>query len=80
VKSGDLIVLYTKRGVSKERVNKDGSTSHFYYWGLADPVWGLEDFVAVVVHIDQWQSTLGPPKLEKEVVDPESPKTETRRV
>jgi hypothetical protein len=58
VKKGDLVVLYTKNGVQKERVNKDGSTSHFYYWGMKEPFWNDPKFVAVLVQIDQWSSTV----------------------
>jgi len=58
VKAGDTIVLYTKPGNRKERVNKDGSTSHFFYWGIASPIWTGPEYVAVIAHIDEWLSTL----------------------
>jgi hypothetical protein len=57
-REGDRVVLYTKRGVQQDRVNKTGSTSHFYYWGLERPIWGTKEFVAVIVHIDEWASTI----------------------
>lgn len=64
VKARDLVVLYTKEGTSTVRVNKNGSTSHFYYWGLSEPIWRAENFVAVLTHIDQWESTLKSKKAE----------------
>jgi hypothetical protein len=36
---GDFVVLYSKEGVTSEKKNKDGTTSHFFYWGLKVPVW-----------------------------------------
>jgi hypothetical protein len=35
-KAGDVVVLYTKEGANRERSNRDGSTSHFFYWGSAN--------------------------------------------
>jgi hypothetical protein len=57
-KSGDIVVLYTKEGINKERANKGGYTSHFFYWGLNQAIWEDPDVAAVVVHIDEWRSTL----------------------
>ena len=34
LKFGDLVVLYTKKGEKGSVINKDGSTTYFYYWGL----------------------------------------------
>lgn len=53
VKSGDLVVLYSKAGKSKERVNKDGSKTHFFYWNLNKSVW-LDNTVPVVTEIKEW--------------------------
>ena len=58
VRAGDLVVVYTKPGVQKERVNESGSTSYFYYWGLNRAIWGTKDFVPVVLHIDEWISAI----------------------
>lgn len=33
VKSGDLVILYTKRGRTSTKELNDGRTAHFYYWG-----------------------------------------------
>lgn len=38
LKVGDLVVLYTKKGEKKSVLNKDGSTTYFFYWGLENPL------------------------------------------
>jgi hypothetical protein len=58
VRSGDLVVLYTKSGAEKQRTNKNGSTSHFFYWGNPAPLWDKSEHVAVIAHLDEWNSTL----------------------
>jgi hypothetical protein len=58
IRSGDIVVLYTKAGIQKQRVNRNGYTSHFFYWGLTQPVWDNANYAAVVAHIDEWNSTL----------------------
>jgi hypothetical protein len=55
VRSGDVIVLYTKKGKTRERENSDGTTSHFFYWNLDEPIWADRDFTAVLVGIEQWE-------------------------
>lgn len=54
VKTGDLVVLYTKDGVSSKKERNDGSTAHFYYWGRRDSVWGSSEKTAVIVRIAEW--------------------------
>jgi len=56
VKAGDLIILYTKIGNQSENKNKDGSTSHFFYWDLASVIWTKEKDCAVLLRIDDWKS------------------------
>src|SRR5688500_17539445 len=34
VKTGDLVVLYTKSGNDRIKKNKNGTTSFFFYWAL----------------------------------------------
>jgi hypothetical protein len=48
VKSGDLVVIYTKVGVDNSRKNESGNTSHFYYWNKTEPLW-LDDADSLVV-------------------------------
>lgn len=55
VKKGDLVVLYSKSGVNTERKNKDGSTSHFFYWGLSSATWNNPEDSVVLFKIDEWE-------------------------
>jgi hypothetical protein len=54
IKKGDFIVLYTKHGVTREKKNKDGSTSRFFYWGAKEPLW-VPGMTAVLVRTSDWQ-------------------------
>jgi hypothetical protein len=72
-KAGDLVVLYTKAGSNKERPNKNGSTSHFFYWGMSEVLWDSPEFAAVVAHIDEWRSTLTP---DEDTIDASLSKTQ----
>jgi hypothetical protein len=54
VKSGDLVVLYTKPGASSKKELNEGRTVHFYYWGLKEAVWGAGDKTAAVLRIAEW--------------------------
>ena len=55
VQPGDLVVVYTKSGYGRSKQNKDGSSSHFLYWGIDDPIWDEEDSVPVLFCIQDWQ-------------------------
>jgi hypothetical protein len=39
VKSGDLVVLYSKSGTQSEKKLQSGATAHFFYWGVDKPLW-----------------------------------------
>ena len=54
VKSGDMVVLYTKNGKESKKANKNGSTSHFFYRGMDKTVWNKNDDCAVIIHISNW--------------------------
>ena len=59
VKAGDLIVLYSKIGKDSERLNKNGTTVHFFYWSRDDDVkWADEDFVPVLAYTPEWEPFL----------------------
>ena len=60
-KAGDLVVIYTKEGTSKTKVNDDGSTSHFFYLGRSASIWSSPDRAAVVAKIDEWEYYVIPP-------------------
>lgn len=40
VKAKDLVVLYTKSGQNREKENENGTTSHFFYVGRDESLWG----------------------------------------
>ncbi len=54
VKTGDLVVLYTKDGVDKIKKHGTGSTSHFFYWGLPTPIWNEKQSAVVIIRASEW--------------------------
>lgn len=54
IKAGDLVVLYTKSGISSETSNEDGSTYHFFYLGQTSAFW-QDDVACVLISIPEWQ-------------------------
>ncbi|XYH98579.1 hypothetical protein ACMHYB_02110 [Sorangium sp. So ce1128] len=36
----DYVVLFTKFGLDRTYINKQGFTVHVFYWGMPDAVWG----------------------------------------
>lgn len=54
VEAGSLVVVYTKRGENKIRVNKDQTKTHFIYWGLSDAIWAGEQDCPVIAQVSQW--------------------------
>ncbi|TDY16939.1 hypothetical protein B0G81_8084 [Paraburkholderia sp. BL6665CI2N2] len=58
IKVGDRVVLYTKKGVRSEKKLDDGTTVHFFYWGLDAPLWNDDKNIAVLVQSAEWVSAL----------------------
>lgn len=56
VRSGDIVVLYTKPGIRSEKENRDGSNSHFFYWGLDKAIWNKEGDCAVLLQVGDWSA------------------------
>ncbi len=56
IERGDNVVLYTKAGRDRKKSLPDGSTSHFFYWGLDKPIWNLEKNAPVLIHVESWIS------------------------
>ncbi len=54
VQKGDLIVIYTKRRNDSEKVNADGSKTHFIYMGLDITIWNENGDAATLVEISDW--------------------------
>lgn len=73
VTEGDLIILYTKNGAVSVKENASGSTSHFFYWDLAESIW-KEDKVAVLVEIGKGWSQLAVD--EEDAIEEASPANE----
>jgi len=57
VAAGDHVILYTRDGAPTEKRNPDGSTTHFFYWGLNRTVWNSIDDCAVLLEINSWQTS-----------------------
>ena len=55
VHKDDLVVVYTKRGVMKEKLLEDGAKAHFFYWGLDYPIWDADDRGAVILFAPVWK-------------------------
>lgn len=56
VRIGDLVILYTKPGTQSESQNEDGSTAHFFYWGLDKTIWNKEGDCAVLLEARNWSA------------------------
>ena len=54
VKSGDRIVLYTRKGTDSVKDNDDGTKTYFLYWGLKTPIFTDEKNGVVLVEISSW--------------------------
>ena len=54
VKKDDLIVLYTKKGVSSQKINDNGQMSYFFYWDRPDSIWS-DNRRAVLVKTETYQ-------------------------
>ena len=57
VRSGDLVILYTKAGTNGEKVLDSGSKAHFFYWGVGSVIWSPSDKAAVLLHAPVWESS-----------------------
>jgi hypothetical protein len=53
VKTGDLVVVYSKNGELSVKTNKSGATSHFFYWRLETALW--KNFAPVLVEVASWK-------------------------
>src|SRR5262249_51674717 len=45
---GDLVIIYTRKGVSSKKTLATEKTAHFFYWGLSQAIWDA-DFSGAVV-------------------------------
>jgi hypothetical protein len=56
VESGDLVVVYTKRGNRNFRSLTTGKTAHFFYLGLNETIWHVPKVAAVLLYAPTWQA------------------------
>ena len=59
VKAGDKIVVYSKSGTDNSKLNEDGTTTYWYYWGLSEPIFSDDKNGIVLVQINDWESSKG---------------------
>jgi hypothetical protein len=57
VKAGDYVVLYSKEGTPSEHANENGTTTHFFFWGLKNTVWNDTGDCAVLFEVNNWQTS-----------------------
>jgi hypothetical protein len=57
VKAGDHVILYTGSGQRSVNRNPDGTTSHFFYWGLGNTIWNVTGDCAVLFEVNTWQTS-----------------------
>lgn len=56
VLSGDLIVVYSKSGDTRNKTLANGSKVHFFYWGCNGAIWQYDDYGAVILNAPKWSS------------------------
>lgn len=55
IKSGDLVVIYTKEGEQRSRPLKNGiNTAHFLYFHSQEPIWDDPEKGAIVLFTPIW--------------------------
>lgn len=57
VKSGDKIILYTKRGAKSTSPLAGGKVKYTLYWGLDSFVWNNDGDAAVLFEVKAWKTT-----------------------
>ena len=55
VKTGDKVIVYTKRGTDNFRINQDGTTIYWFYWGLDEPIFTDVNNGIVLAEINDWK-------------------------
>lgn len=58
VKKDDLVVLYSKKGINTERKEKDGTTTHFFYWGKEASQWekrAVQSDALILFKMEEWK-------------------------
>lgn len=55
VRSGDIVVLYTKSGINQTARTAERTPIHFFYWGLKVAVWNDAGDCATLIEAHTWQ-------------------------
>ncbi|MBB5044031.1 hypothetical protein [Shinella fusca] len=50
IKSGDLVVVYSRKGTQNTKELGKGRTAHFFYWGRDHELWATENVIPVIHH------------------------------
>ena len=56
IETDDTVVLYTKTGRDSDKESGSRKRVHFFYWGVSDPIWSMEDRAPVLLHAPEWIS------------------------
>jgi hypothetical protein len=56
VKTGDVVVVYTKAGKNSSTTNANGTPVHYFYWRLQKAVWNDDGDCAVLIEVKTWKS------------------------
>lgn len=54
VKAGQNIVLYTRNGNHGTETRNDGTVFHFFFRGLAQPIYTAQSKCAVILELNNW--------------------------
>jgi len=57
VRSGDNVVLYTRKGTNSSQPNQDGTQNHYFYWDLDHTIWNDSGDCAVLFEISTWATS-----------------------
>lgn len=58
VKPGDSVILFSGSGAYSTSRAPDGTTNHFFYWGLQRTVWNRTGDCAVLVELESWAASV----------------------
>lgn len=56
ISAGDLVVVYSRAGNTKERKAESGRTIHFFYWDQPNAIWQDREIGVVLAHAPVWES------------------------
>jgi hypothetical protein len=57
VRPGDSVVLFSGSGQPQQKLEPNGSTTYYYYWGLPNTIWHHPANCVMVVEAATWQTS-----------------------